>query len=784
MFGSCFRKFSWASALLVGLIFCALLLCTLWWQSPDEMLPPNLTIPGTPSVEIQDRNGETLRLFLAEEKNYRQPVALSEVSPYFWKAMIAAEDMRFWEHGGVDVRALLRAASEALRAGRFVSGASTISQQVAKLSLAEQDWKTHTAFPQLPPERTLHRKWQEVRLARTLETRWPKEAILQEYINRLEFGHQQQGIRAAAWYFFGKPPSQLSLAESALLAALPNAPSRLSPHRHPQRAQTRQRLILDRLLEAGWISSEEHARAWVEPWKLRSPEVMRQADAFVDLVWARSGVASLASRRDGRLTTTLDAALTRWVTKTLTEQLSALRSKNVGQGAVVILHNPTGEVLAVATVGRDEHGNPSTINGAWSPRSAGSALKPFAYLLALEQGAFPGTIVPDVPASFATPTGVYRPNNFNGRFYGPVTLREALGNSLNLAAIHTLQSIGGPPALHRFLRQLGLTTLEHPPEHYGLGLVLGNAETRLLEIANAYATIARLGMYRPLRYLRYGPASLTPEERVFSAESAWLLADMLSDNAARTASFGIDSALRFPFPVAVKTGTSSNYRDNVAVGFTQDFTVAVWVGNGDGSPMREITGVTGAGPVLQSVFQHLHRERGTTWMKRPQKVQSVTIHGLNGKVLEIAQATERQRVELRTEWAANPVAPSMASDFDAEGRILLGREYAAWWNNGRNPLVGRAVLDDASSNQSPPSALSIVHPPPGTKIFLDPDMPLHFQRLRPQASGGKSIRWFSPSLDASQEEGFFTLKTGRHEIWAHDSTTGENARTWIEVEAF
>lgn len=724
-----------------------------------------------PSREFVDRSGEPLALLLAENRTYRQPVRLGEVSPHFLNAIVAVEDARFLRHGGVDYLALARAGLQALRRGEIISGGSTITQQLAKLRLAGDVG---------PGARTLGGKWREMRLAWWLEEHFTKEEILCEYINRLEFGHQQQGIRAASWFFFGKPPAQLGIAESALLAGLPNAPSRLSPHRHPLRARERQLHVLDRMLANGSITKEEHERAGSEPLRLRQPAALRQAPAFVDLLLRRRGVVGLHGVLDGRLSTTLDAELTRFVTRVLDEQLSVLRDKKVGQGAVVVLDNESSEVLVLATAGRSGDGGRSTINGAWEPRSAGSALKPFAYLLAFEQGDYPGTVIADVPSTFPTPTGVYRPNNYNGRFYGPVSMRHALGNSLNLAAIHTLERIGGAGALHRFLRELGFSTLDNLPEHYGLGLVLGNAETRLLELANAYATVARMGVYRPLRFLRSDPtteaASGGGGKVLFSPESAWLLADVLADNSARAASFGVDSALRFPFPVAVKTGTSSNYRDNVVVGFTPEFTVAVWVGNGDGSPMRGITGVTGAAPVLQEVFQHLHKRHGTTWFVRPAGVREFMVHALTGKQINPARLSARQRAELRREFSAVEPPYSGEEEFDELDRVILGADYAQWWQEGRVLLGARAALHPAAGSAR------VIYPPPGTKILLDPALPVAFQRLQVRAVGAGEFEWSSPSLPPPQDGQFFELREGRHELRARNSLSGEVLQTWVLVE--
>ncbi|MFM7374738.1 MAG: penicillin-binding transpeptidase domain-containing protein, partial [Chthoniobacterales bacterium] len=328
--------------------------------------------------------------------------------------------------------------------------------------------------------------------------------------------------------------------------------------------------------------------------------------------------------------TTLDAGLTRQVESVLSEQIACLSEHDAGGAAAVVLHNPSGEVLALAGSGDYFAAGAGQVNGAWVTRSPGSAVKPFTYLLALERGAYPGTVVADVPTTFETPTGLYRPNNYNHRFHGPVSLRHALGNSLNVAAIRALELGGGHFALHRLLRDLGLSTLGHPADYYGPGLTLGNGETRLLELANAYAAIARGGTYAPFRLLVGGTNNEKQSLRMFSAESAYLLSDMLCDNRARAASFGLNSYLSFPYPVACKTGTSSDYRDNWAVGYTPEFTVAVWVGNPDGRPMQRITGVTGAAPAMHRIMDHLRQTHGTTWFAKPAGIRNGWINPLTG----------------------------------------------------------------------------------------------------------------------------------------------------------
>jgi penicillin-binding protein 1C len=509
-------------------------------------LPPHLAATTAASTEFLDRHGEPLRVLLVDERSYFSRVPLGDISPHLIAATLAAEDARFFYHPGFDPLAIARAVVNSLRGATPLSGASTVTQQLVKE----------------PGPRHLTGKLFEILRALQVETRWSKQQILGEYLNRLDYGNLRTGIASASHYYFGKPPSDLSPAEAAFLASLPKAPGRLDPHRNWAGARERQQWILQRMADTGALSLAEHDRARSEPLALRPHTQDFAAPHFVDLLLQRHGILPPAG---GAVRTTLDLPLTLRVEQILARQLALLVPHNARGAAAVVLHNPTGDVLALAGSGDYFAAGAGQVNGAWIARSPGSAIKPFTYLLALEHGATPATVVADVPTIFPTPTGLYRPNNYNHRFHGPVSLRHALGNSLNIAAIRTLELAGGPAELHHLLRELGLSTLHRPADHYGPGLTLGNGEARLLELANAYATLARGGLHRPFRLLDGRDPATGNGRRLFSETSAYLVTDMLADNRARAASFGLNSHLSLPFPVACKTGTSSDYRDNWVV---------------------------------------------------------------------------------------------------------------------------------------------------------------------------------------------------------------------------
>jgi penicillin-binding protein 1C len=367
--------------------------------------------------------------------------------------------------------------------------------------------------------------------------------------------------------------------------------------------------------------------------------------------------------------------------------------------------------------------------------------------------------------------------------------RLALANSLNIAAVKVLASVGGARPLLQLLQRCGLSTLDSPAEHYGLGLTIGNAEARLLELANAYASLARLGEFKPFRLLPAGSAP-SPPTRVADPAAAYLIADILSDNDARALAFGVDSPLRFDFPVACKTGTSSDFRDNWAFGYTPEFTVGVWVGNPDGKPMRQVSGVTGAGPILHELFEHLHERRGTGWYSPPANIVECQVNSITGKRTFVVPPlggpdrlkAELQTAELRTfeKFLRSNLPPlESAEDYTAQGKVRLSDEYREWLATPDN------WLGDSVASAPEKDRLQILFPPPGTVVYLDPDLPDSGRRLRVRAAGSKEPEWRSDSLQFIRENNrvIAVLSEGRHEIAASDPITGSEARTWIDVRS-
>ncbi len=721
---------------------------------PFVPLPAGLFASPSASLELTDRHGQPLRAVPDEERRFHGRFTIDEAPDIFVQATLAAEDKRFWRHAGVDWFASCRAAKDWLARGRVVSGASTITQQLIKNAA--------------PRPRTLWTKLVEAAQALRLEQVWGKQQILEEYLNRIDYGNLCHGAETAARFYFAKPLGDLSPAEAALLAALPNGPARLNPFRHPERSRQRQRLVLERMRSNGWLTAAEFERAVAEPIRLNGARRAFAAPHFADMVLAQNDFTA----RHGPVATTLDLELNRFVERALRDQIERLRERRVNHAAAVVFDNRTGDVLALVGSGDFFAPDAGQVNGAWAPRSAGSTFKPFTYLLALERGDTPATVVADVPVEFATPTGVFRPENYHRRFHGPVRYRIALANSLNVAAVRVLERAGGPAPLLRALRDCGLTTLERDSEHYGLGLTIGNAEARLLELANAYACLARLGEHRPFRLLANEP--IAPARRVFDAGAAFLMADILSDNLARTAAFGADSSLHFDFSVACKTGTSSDFRDNWAFGYTPEFTVGVWVGNFDGAPMERVSGVTGAAPLLHEIFIHLRERRGTSWYATPAEVVERTIHPLTGKLI-----ADNRRDGVREKFLSRALPEKeRAEDYDDASRVKLPVEYARWLASRDNWLGDRAVLAEL-----PAAELRLLSPLPGSVFYLDPDLPSSSQRL-PLRIVGVAARWESSTLRIESESGgsFVRLAPGRHTLRV-TAPDGRAQETWFDVRA-
>jgi len=517
-------------------------------------------------------------------------VPIAAMSPALVETVVAAEDRRFRAHGGVDWIAIA-GATWARLTGEHSRGASTLSMQVAGLLSPDMA---------RPGARGWLDKLRQMRAAMALENSWSKDEIFEAYLNLAGFRGEAQGVGAAAQALFDKVPRDLTRNEAAIVTALLPDP-RASVDGVARRAC---RLLAEVdcapiVMATAIALSNERARA-------------------LDPGLAPHLAARLLDRPGARVTTTLDPAVQRIATVALSRQLQGLGAGRARDGAVIVLDNASGDVLAyVGGVGLGS--TAAQVDGADAYRQAGSTLKPFLYAQVIEKGWLtPASILDDSPVQLDTASGLYVPQNYDRSFKGPVSVRTALAGSLNVPAVRTLL-VGGVEAFRNRLWDTGYRGLTEDGQYYGFSLALGSAEVTLIEQANAYRSLANSGRYAPVR-LRMDEV-VAPPHVVLSQQAAWIVGDILSDASARSTTFGVDSALRLPFWAAVKTGTSKAMRDNWCVGYTDRFTVAVWVGNLEGDSMKAVSGTSGAAPVWRDVMMALHRDRSGVQPPRPAGIE-------------------------------------------------------------------------------------------------------------------------------------------------------------------
>lgn len=688
--------------------------------------------PARGAVTFTDRSGIVLGTVLASDASHAVAVPLERVSPDFLHAIVAAEDARFAHHGAIDVFALARAAREFALFGQARSGGSTIEMQLARL--------LH------PGPSTIRGKLVQMIGAERIAMRSSKAAILQAYVNRIPMGGNVYGVEAAARTYFGEPASDLDLAQAALLAAIPNDPSQLSPDVDWAALRARQRYVLQRMVALHDVTAAQAARAWSETLHVRRHDagVAAAPHALFALY------AKLPPGSPGRVRTTLDAALQRFVQSQTRDVVGALQTYHVTDAAALVVDNADGAVLAY--VGSPDYFSDEALgrnDGVTALRQPGSSLKPFTYELALERGTILSTsILPDVPAAYAIPGGkLYQPGDYSGRFSGPVRVRYALANSLNVPAVRVLSQLGVGTLLDR-LHELGFAHLDRPPSYYGLGLTLGSGEVSLWELAGAYVALARGGSAVRLHML---DVNSEPPQRIGDPAVWALITDILADPHARAKAFGVHSVLEMPFPAAVKTGTSSDFRDTWTVGYTRDYTVAVWVGNFDGSAMRGVSGVTGAGPLWNRIMLHLNEARDPAAFDPPRGFVRARICDVTG------HAPLPGCPAVVTEW----VRPRDLAFVRRAVPVRLGPQYDPW-----------LALDPHDARVA---HLRIVSPRDGDVfVYNVPANPLQAreQRLALRAvAQGQAIAWSANGkavpLDASGTA-FLPVRIGRWTIEASD----------------
>ncbi len=688
-----------AQLLTVGIVlaFGALLSTGLLWRTLRDMqpLPASFseTLATADKVQLQDREGEPLSVTYQNLWNVHDRMPLHQFPAFLRRAFIVSEDKRFFEHHGQDWSARLHALLQNIVNMRTVRGASTLSEQVVKM--------LH------PRPRTLWSRWLEGWEASDLEQRFSKQAILEFYLNQVPFAANRRGVKQAARYYFDRDPATLSKKESIALAVLVRAPSRLDIYKHPQTLQNAVARLARKLVDEELLSEEECRYLIDEPFELSKPALTVAAPHFVRYVLHQH-------RQQGQkvLRTTLDGGLQSELQGLLDQRLADLKKRHIGNAALLVADHQSGEILVWVVGGNAEQDRPAAeIDAVTAYRQPGSALKPFLYALALEKGWTAATRIDDSPLSESVAYGLHQYRNYSRVFYGPVSLREALGNSLNIPALRTIQFVGAGQYL-ALLHSLGFKGLDRHPDIYGDGLALGNAEVTLLELVQAYAVLANRGIMQPLRVLK--KSSPTASRRLFSNEVSSLIGNILSDPAARRLEFGSGSLLNLPVQTAVKTGTSSDFRDSWVLGYNYRYVVGLWMGNLDNSATDGVTGSTGPALVLRSVFSVLNRHRQTaplyfSPLLQPIPVCTETVRAESGEeqcasvTMEYfiagttADETEQQRVpaaiRLRQptqglHLAVDPRLPRRNQAFEFVLQGLRNNDRVDWEVDGRLVAAG------------------------------------------------------------------------------------------------
>ena len=729
----------------------------------------------TASTVIVDRQGRVLYEALSSAGSRVRPLDAASVPPVLEAATLAAEDRRFYAHPGVDLVSLLRAARHDLVEGRVVEGGSTITQQVAKLL-----WQRREGVR----ARGIGAKVREMVLALRLEHRFTKREILALYLNLASYGNQTTGAGRASQVYFGVDASMLTPAQAAFLAALPQRPTAFNPWNSLASAERRQHTVLRRMAGAHALTDERLREALSERLTLHPRAGAFNAPHFVEMV------RSSAGGRPARLVTTLQLDLQRQVEGIIAHERASLMTHGAANVSVVVLDNARGEWLAWEGSGNyadEAHGG--SINGPLVPRQPGSALKPFTYALAFEQGRDPASVLPDIPSHFPTaePGVLYSPRNYDGQYRGPLLARRALAGSENVPAVALAADVGVSTLL-RFFARAGLSTFDRTPSYYGLGVTLGNAEVRLDQLVAAYAAFARGGIWQEPTAFLQADDPVRETRRIVSERTAFWITDILSDPEARAFVFGRGSNLEFAFPVAVKTGTSQAYHDNWIVGYTRDVTVGVWVGNFDRAPLHNSSGVTGAGPIFHAVVLAATRGRASgtatdSILPAPANTGQVTICALSGMP---ANPWCPSRAK---EWvgAGNPQAPPCSWHLRGDQGLLTiyPPEYRAWAGNDRSEPVRRAVAARSSSPAA--SGLTIANPPAGAIYSVDPTLRREFQALplRAVAPQPTTVTWMvdgeTVGTASSERALSWPLAIGTHEIEARGAD-GRRARTSVVVK--
>jgi penicillin-binding protein 1C len=777
-----------------------------WSYFTFRDLPDASALPGhlnRPSIRITDRKGNLLYEILPDQGNRHAVLPAADIPQCMKDATIAVEDGNFYHNPGVDLAGILRAFWINLQGGETLAGGSTITQQVAR-NLLLQDERY---------DRSLRRKLRESLLAWRLARELPKDDILALYLNQTDYGGMSIGVEAASQTYFGKPASALTLPECALLAGLPQAPGLYNPLANPDRARERQKVVLGLMEKQGYLNADQRAEAEAIQLEYNPAPYPMLAPHFVWLVRARVQELIQSGAIDPKdslvVRTTLDLDMQQHAEAIITRRIQEFKDtrggldRNVNNAALVALDPRSGEVLAL--VGSADYFD-ATINGAvdmaTAPRQSGSVFKPFIYAEALdprhEQPWTGATMLMDVSTTFQTHDGQpYTPINYDGREHGPVWVRDALASSLNVPAVLTLQKVGIDDTLS-LAQEVGITTLGSPND-YDLTLALGGGQMRLLELTTAFGTFANQGGYTGYYTILdihnfKGDLLYTeqkqPVRRVFDPRVAWLVSDILSDDRARVIGFGHNSALKIDRTAAVKTGTTTNFHDNWTIGYTPDLVTGVWVGNSDYQAMRNVNGLTGAAPIWHEFMRTILAGTPDRPFQRPEGLTQVEVCALSGLL------PTQSCPYTRSEWFIDGTQPTRADTLyqpvvlDSATGLLAGPSTppgrrtpavaldlpanAQPWARAQGLLLLADLTAASAPTGEPAPRIVLLSPQTNTTYLLAADFTPDAQRLQVEAAADADFIHIAIVVDgvtlailnSPPYQAWWPLAKGVHRFWA------------------
>jgi penicillin-binding protein 1C len=792
--------------LLLVLAALACLLLYIFWDLPSvDSLPGNLTAP---SIHITDRNGRLLYDILPSDAGRNAVLSFDHIPQCMKDATLAVEDKNFYRNPGIDPEGILRALWIDMRGGGAIAGGSTITQQVARNLLLNQDERS---------ELSLRRKLREAVLALELTQKYSKDDILALYLNQVNYGGMSYGIEAAAQTYFGKHASDLLLPECALLAGLPQAPGIYNPFTNPDLALARQKVVLGLMEGQGFITPAQLTDAENAPMSYNPAPYPIEAPHFIWIVKAQLDQLFSEGKLDPRqslaVRTTLDLN-----DQHLAEGLVARRlagfvpkpgeiSHNVNNAALVVLDPHNGQILAL--IGSADFFDASidgALDMATSPRQTGSAFKPFIYALALDPTQpdpwTAATSILDISATFITHNGQpYTPKDYDGQEHGPVSVREALASSLNIPAVRTLQKVGIENTLNLASR-LGITSLGDP-QNYDLSLVLGGGQISLLQLSTAYDSLANGGYTTGSQAildirnadgdLLYTPPA-TPPVQVFDPRVTFLINDILSDDRARTTGFGLNSTLKLDRTAAVKTGTTTNFHDNWTIGYTPDLLVGVWVGNSNYEAMHNVTGVTGAAPIWNETLRALLEGQPDKPFPQPGGMKQLAVCELSGMLPTPACPHTRlewfipgtEPTQPDTYYQQVWIDPTTGALADASTSLELRKpmivldlpvEAQPWARAQGLPLLAD-IRSGAGIASAQANSLVLLSPTPNTTYRIAADFNASAQQLSVEAAAGQGLTNVKIYMDGKVLTAFtgppyqawWTLSAGQHTFWAEGVT--------------